>query len=194
LWNKVFIATLNLPDTLNFELAEDDVAKLSSGRQAAPPRPDKRQNLPIPNLLESLSRNTSSPPTASSSPTSEFAPGGGASNRREFLTTVTNALATFEPDGTKSQVRRKLTQPPSRVTSPTPPPGEVPRVNYGPGASSPQSRKRRVTVSDKMFADAKWTAEKQQFGVNGGLINAVKSAHDAGALQDYMWIGTLGMV
>lgn len=51
-----------------------------------------------------------------------------------------------------------------------------------------------MTVSDKLWADAKWTSEKQQFGVNGGLINAVKSAQDAGALQDYTWIGTLGMV
>jgi hypothetical protein len=45
-----------------------------------------------------------------------------------------------------------------------------------------------------LFTSAKWTPEKQQFGVNGGLINAVKSAQDAGALQDYKWIGTLGMV
>lgn len=45
-----------------------------------------------------------------------------------------------------------------------------------------------------MFSTAKWTAEKQQFGVNGGLINAVKSAENAGALTNFKWIGTLGMV
>jgi hypothetical protein len=49
-------------------------------------------------------------------------------------------------------------------------------------------------VSDKIFADAKWTVENQQFGVNGGLINAVKAAHSAGALTDFKWVGTLGMV
>jgi hypothetical protein len=51
-----------------------------------------------------------------------------------------------------------------------------------------------MTISDKVFSDAEWTAEKQQFGVNGGLINAVRSAEDAGELKDYMWVGTLGMV
>jgi len=67
-------------------------------------------------------------------------------------------------------------------------------MNYGPGAAPPQTRKRRATVNDKIFADAKWTVEKQQFGVNGGLINAVKSAAKSGALTEYKWIGTLGMV
>ena len=48
--------------------------------------------------------------------------------------------------------------------------------------------------ADTMFSDAKWKAEKQEFGVNGGLINAVRAAENAGELQDYKWIGTLGMV
>jgi hypothetical protein len=97
---------------------------------------------------------------------------------------------------TRPQYRRKLTQPPSRATSPTPPvPPEVPTlVNYGPGTSPPRWRKRGATISDKIFSNAKWTAEKQQFGVNGGLINAVTSAANAGALTDYCWVGTLGMV
>jgi hypothetical protein len=49
-------------------------------------------------------------------------------------------------------------------------------------------------VNDGIFADAKWTVEDQQFGVNGGLINAVKAAHRSGALTDFKWVGTLGMV
>ena len=182
---------MNLPDTLNFELAEADAARLSSEAEA-PTR--NRQNLPKPNLLESLSKNTtSSPPTALTSPTHEFSP--GHSNRRDFFTSVANALAGVDPDETRPQVRKKLTQPVSRATSSPPPkPLDIPSTSYGPGASPPRARNRRVTVTDKMFADATWTVETQQFGVNGGLINAVKSAHNSGALQDYKWIGTLGMV
>jgi hypothetical protein len=185
-----YIATLNLPDTLNFELAEEDVAKLSSSHQKG--TPDKRQNLPVPNLLEGLSKTTPLN-SVSSSPTSEFPP-TGKSGGREFFSSVANVLSTFVPDGGKSSARRKLNQPPSRATSPTLPPLDIPRLHYGPGSSPPRQRKRVITVNDKMFSDAKWTVETQQFGVNGGLINAVKAAHTAGKLQNYMWIGTLGMV
>ena len=146
-------------------------------------------------MLEGLSKNAvSSPPTAIASPVTEFPPGGSGSGRREFFTNVANALASLDVDGGRPQIRRKLTQPLSSATSPTLPPVEPPRVNYGPGASPPRAWKKKVPVSDKMFVDAKWTAEKQQFGVNGGLINAVHSAEKAGALPDYKWIGTLGMV
>ena len=108
---------------------------------------------------------------------------------------MSSALAALDTDGpTRPQYRRKLTQPPSRATSPPLPPVDASRASYGPGPSPPRARKRRMTVSDKLWGNAKWTAEKQQFGVNGGLINAVNSAQDAGALQDYTWIGTLGMV
>jgi len=51
-----------------------------------------------------------------------------------------------------------------------------------------------MTINEGVFSGAKWSAEQQQFGVNGGLINAVKSAYDAHQLEDYMWVGTLGMV
>lgn len=108
---------------------------------------------------------------------------------------MANALASLDTDGGRPQIRRKLTQPPSRAQSPPLPRVEPPKqVNYGPGASPPRARKRKVTVNDKIFAYAKWTAEKQQFGVNGGLINAVHSAEKAGALPNYKWVGTLGMV
>ena len=128
------------------------------------------------------------------SPPAELSLGGVGSSRRDFFISVANALAGLDVDGGNPQIRRKLTQPRSRATSPPLSPVELPRVNYGPGASPPRARKRKVPINDKMFADAKWTAEKQQFGVNGGLINAVHSAEKGGALLDYKWIGTLGMV
>jgi len=202
--------TLNLPDTLNFDLSEEDVAKLSAATGAtdkvtvSPLK--KRSNLPVPNLLETLSKNaSSSPPTASSSPTTEFPPSvtgqstlrDGAS-RRDFFANVASALqslGSLEPDTDgRPQVRRKLTQPPSRATSPTPP-TEPSKHNFGLGGSLTRQRSRKLTIgADKMFSDAKWKAEKQEFGVNGGLINAVRVAENAGKLQDYKWIGTLGMV
>lgn len=205
-----FIVTLNLPDTLNFDLSEEDVARLSVATRAtdkANVSPlKKRSNLPVPNLLESLSKNvTSSPPSAINSPTTEFPPSAGQSTlrdgatRRDFFANVASALqslGSLEPEvGGRPQVRRKLTQPPSRATSPDIPPTEPPKHNFGPGASPPRHRTRKNTVgADKIFSDAKWKSEKQEFGVNGGLINAVRAAENAGKLQDYKWIGTLGMV
>lgn len=96
-----------------------------------------------------------------------------------------------DEDLSRPSVRRKLTQPMSRATSPS---AHADRIIYGAGNGPLRPRKRAVTINEGIFAGAKWTAEKQQFGVNGGLINAVKSAHDAHALENYMWIGTLGMV
>jgi hypothetical protein len=52
---------------------------------------------------------------------------------------------------------------------------------------------RRLTRSrHASFSKAEWTIEKAEQG-NGGLRNAVRSATDAGQLNDKTWIGTLGM-
>lgn len=42
------------------------------------------------------------------------------------------------------------------------------------------------------FSRADWTIEPAEQG-NGGLRNAVRSASEAGTLEDVMWVGTLGM-
>src|SRR5271170_5132783 len=175
-----YIATLNLPDTLNFELAEEDAAKLyPTDNPGSPSRSGTRQSAPKPNLLESLSKNaSSSPPTVASSLTTEFPPGG--SRRAKFFASVTSALANLDPDiETRPHLRRKLTQPPSHATSPLLPRVEPPHINYGLAASPSCTRKRDLTVGQNLFVNAKWTAEKQQFDVNGELINAVKSAQNA---------------
>jgi hypothetical protein len=144
-------------------------------------------------LLEGLSKNTtSSPPTAVISPITEFPPATGGGSQREFFLSVASALGSLDPEGSRPQARRKLIQPRSSVTSPTISPLDIPHVNYGPGAAP--MRVRGVVTNDRMFASAEWTVETQQFGVNGGLINAIHSAQNSGALQDYKWIGTLGMV
>lgn len=188
-----YIATLNLPNTLSFQLAEEDVAKLSTEHQSTPSGSGKRRSFPMPNLLESLSKNvTSSPPTATVSPITEFPPAAIGGNQREFFLSVNSALGGLDPEGTRPLLRRKLVQPRSRVSSPILSPTDAPRVNYGPGSTT--VRNHGAAANDKIFATAEWTVETQQFGVNGGLINAVHSAQNAGALQDYKWIGTLGMV
>jgi len=184
---------LNLPDTLNFELADEDLRKLTVDNVfPTTPRTTPAKRIPKPNLLEGLQRNpSSSPPSVSASPTKEFPPTGPLGSRREFFANLTNALEDLDPDGGRPQFRRRLTQPPSRATSPPHQPIDMAKA---PGIGPARPRKRGVTISDKLFSNAKWTAEKQQFGVNGGLINAVNSAKDAGALKDFKWVGTLGMV
>jgi hypothetical protein len=181
-----YIATLNLPDTLNFELAEEDIARLPAQIPATPGQTRNRQNLlPIPNLIEGLR----SPGSRASSPTNEFPPAfgfGGGVGRMDYF-----PLENGEETQQRPPFRRKLTQPLSRATSP---PAQTDQKKYSPGNAPARSRKRGMTVNEGIFSGAKWSAEKQQFGVNGGLINAVKSAHDAHALEDYMWVGTLGMV
>ncbi|KAJ5120580.1 Trehalose-phosphatase [Penicillium bovifimosum] len=59
---------------------------------------------------------------------------------------------------------------------------------------SSYSRLRKAsTASRKLsFSRAEWTIETAEQG-NGGLRNAVRSATDAGVLDELMWVGTLGM-
>lgn len=51
---------------------------------------------------------------------------------------------------------------------------------------------RRHSRHASSFSSASWTIERAEQG-NGGLRNAVRSASDAGYLEDQMWVGTLGM-
>jgi hypothetical protein len=190
-----YIATLNLPDTLNFLLAEADAIKFSSGPQfTLQPIPQKKTE-PKPNLLESLSRtigSTSMPSSALPSPKGEFPP--GSANRREFFESIKQALSGLDVPSERPQNRRRLTQPPSRAASPTLPHSEVLKNTGDRVVGLHRIKKREKVSSDKVFEDAQWATEKQQFGVNGGLINAVRSAEKAGGLSDYKWVGTLGMV
>ncbi|KAJ5200215.1 Trehalose-phosphatase [Penicillium cf. griseofulvum] len=59
---------------------------------------------------------------------------------------------------------------------------------------APYARLRKgSTASRKLsFSKAEWTIETTEQG-NGGLRNAVRSATDAGVLDNMMWVGTLGM-
>ncbi|OJK05361.1 hypothetical protein ASPACDRAFT_74855 [Aspergillus aculeatus ATCC 16872] len=51
---------------------------------------------------------------------------------------------------------------------------------------------RRSQSRKSSFSDAEWTIQTAEQG-NGGLRNAVRSATDAGQLEDKVWVGTLGM-
>ena len=53
--------------------------------------------------------------------------------------------------------------------------------------------KKHGSISRKMsFSKAEWTIQTAEQG-NGGLRNAVRSAKDAGYLDEMVWVGTLGM-
>ncbi|PYH96981.1 alpha,alpha-trehalose phosphate synthase subunit [Aspergillus ellipticus CBS 707.79] len=60
-----------------------------------------------------------------------------------------------------------------------------PRVSYVPDHRGSHSRKSSFSYAD-------WTIETAEQG-NGGLRNAVRSATDAGQLEDKVWVGTPGM-
>ncbi|PLB54290.1 alpha,alpha-trehalose phosphate synthase subunit [Aspergillus steynii IBT 23096] len=51
---------------------------------------------------------------------------------------------------------------------------------------------RRESSRKYSFSGARWTIQTAEQG-NGGLRNAVRSATDAGQLEDQVWVGTLGM-
>lgn len=53
-------------------------------------------------------------------------------------------------------------------------------------------RKGSVANRKVSFSKAEWSIETAEQG-NGGLRNAVRSATDAGVLEEMMWVGTLGM-
>ena len=55
------------------------------------------------------------------------------------------------------------------------------------GARKPSIANRKLS-----FSRAEWSIQTAEQG-NGGLRNAVRSAKDAGYMQDLMWVGTLGM-
>ncbi|KAG2412615.1 hypothetical protein HFD88_010172 [Aspergillus terreus] len=54
------------------------------------------------------------------------------------------------------------------------------------------NKQRRDSSRKASFSGAEWTIETAEQG-NGGLRNAVRSAADAGQLEDQVWVGTLGM-
>ncbi|THC98692.1 hypothetical protein EYZ11_001826 [Aspergillus tanneri] len=68
---------------------------------------------------------------------------------------------------------------PNELHPPTPHPIDTPR-------------QCRESVQKHSFSGARWTIETAEQG-NGGLRNAVRSATDAGQLEDQVWVGTLGM-
>jgi trehalose-phosphatase len=53
-------------------------------------------------------------------------------------------------------------------------------------------RKGSVANRKVSFSKAEWSIQTAEQG-NGGLRNAVRSATDAGVLEEIMWVGTLGM-
>ncbi|KAL5364643.1 glycosyltransferase family 20-domain-containing protein [Aspergillus floccosus] len=75
------------------------------------------------------------------------------------------------------------TETPRDKVRPLQPPGPIPLYF---------NKQRRDSSRKASFSGAEWTIETAEQG-NGGLRNAVRSAADAGQLEDQVWVGTLGM-
>ncbi|KAJ5092152.1 hypothetical protein NUU61_007022 [Penicillium alfredii] len=99
-----------------------------------------------------------------------------------------------------------LNQPkPQAVLSPSPsilkhqdpiPPPKEPVLHKLPQVASTPAlvglKRAELSGRKESFSRAEWTIETAEQG-NGGLRNAVRSARDAGYLDEMMWVGTMGM-
>ncbi|KAJ5747231.1 uncharacterized protein N7511_008927 [Penicillium nucicola] len=84
---------------------------------------------------------------------------------------------------------------PSILKHQDPPVAKEPVSSRAPNAQpTPPSGQRWTQFANRKvsFSKAEWTIETAEQG-NGGLRNAVRSATDAGFLDQMMWVGTLGM-
>ncbi|GAO50684.1 hypothetical protein G7K_4806-t1 [Saitoella complicata NRRL Y-17804] len=180
-----FVASLFLPHTISFDLND------AKGEDNSLPTP--ANSLPVPNLLVTLGSAVPSPPATPGvdAPTTEFFfPSIGA--------TLTPAQSANPPsEGGRPGMKRMLTQPRSRASSPPPPNialGKAATLEGIPKPFTHQMRRRRQSSVDEttLFATANWTVEPSDLG-NGGLKNAIRAGEEEGKLSNRVWVGTLGM-
>jgi HAD superfamily hydrolase (TIGR01484 family) len=94
------------------------------------------------------------------------------------------------------KLQSTLSPDPSILKHQDPHPAKEPVPQRVPPAkpASPYSGLRKASVANRKvsFSKAEWSIQTAEQG-NGGLRNAVRSATDAGVLEEIMWVGTLGM-
>ncbi|KAF3937619.1 Trehalose-phosphatase [Dactylella cylindrospora] len=200
----LFVASLYLPYTINFHVAEKEEER---GRKpTTAPRPAALRipaaNEPQAGLIQSLasrigSRQPSPPPTPP------------VQNAEEIFFVkpplVSAGTAPVNPESAVPQkLKRALTQPTSRATSPPPAsileskaPAVAPEDRHHTVSGAPRAipiPKRKATLTDQsqLFSEAEWTVEPAERG-NGGLRNAINSALEAGGVDEVTWVGTVGM-
>jgi trehalose 6-phosphate synthase/phosphatase len=94
------------------------------------------------------------------------------------------------------KLQTTLSPDPSILKHQDPHPAKAPVPQRVPPAkpASPYTGLRKASVANRKvsFSKAEWSIQTAEQG-NGGLRNAVRSATDAGVLEEIMWVGTLGM-
>ncbi|KAJ5178077.1 Trehalose-phosphatase [Penicillium coprophilum] len=213
----VFIASLFLPYTVNFQLNNSHTR---SPNPSPPPsaNPTIEGITPIPKATASLFEQNIPGKTPG------LTPGATTDHERIFASDVgkveqekngypfplaieqDNRLLT-ESEGhspiwgattsfTQPKPMPLLSPSPSILKHQDPRPAKEPATQRPPTSEpiAPYARLRKgSTASRKLsFSKAEWTIETAEQG-NGGLRNAVRSATDAGALDNMMWVGTVGM-
>ncbi|KAJ5577862.1 uncharacterized protein N7459_006826 [Penicillium hispanicum] len=214
----VFITSLFLPYTVNFHVGN----ARNGSTQAAPPVPPAHavasSTPPLANAAASLfeKNNLKAQPGLTPGATTDheriFAENvAKAENEKTGYPFPSSASAEkqllTESEGHSPAwgATTSLTQPkPQTLLSPSPSilkhqepvPTSQPALqktpNVEPAAPHPRITKSEGPGRKVSFSRAEWTIETAEQG-NGGLRNAVRSAKDAGHLEDSMWVGTLGM-
>ncbi|KAK2793079.1 hypothetical protein FQN52_002227 [Onygenales sp. PD_12] len=200
----IFIVSLFLPYTIDFHLPKGaHHRRVSSARRAG----ERRHSADLHKKPLSYFRHHRKTSSASARPTAlkELAQLSAAASKKPskpegeqpgfpFPTNPDLQLAPSDPVSPTWGSRGVFNQPKAQ-----PPPSPAPSVlQHGistdipkPGPDKSQGPIEPI-LEKQNFADAIWTVEPSEQG-NGGLKNAVRSAVDAGFLEDKLWVGTLGM-
>jgi trehalose-6-phosphate synthase len=195
-----------LPYTINFSLpAAASNSPRNGSRRNSRPVPSKRRPITIETSKEapSLFKQEITPPQ---SPHAEvdhegFFAQAEASIKRHFpkQDDPRSAVAPSDPHSPAWGAGGSFVQPKSRASSP--PPASILEHNRRLAEKAAQLRRAGIKHSqtvtqneshDRVFAEAKWTVEPADQG-NGGLRNAVHAAARSGNLNEFTWVGTLGM-
>lgn len=196
----VYVVSLFLPNTINFNLPTSTSSSSSRSRR---PSALRRSTTRI-DHTKKPSLFTPREITPPATPIKEdfvdfFAQNDGTELRPHFPKQEgpRSTLAPNDPHSPAWGAGRLFNQPRSRASSP--PPADILKHNKiaekaaalgRAGIRQPQLG--RSDSHDRVFAHADWTVEPADQG-NGGLRNAVQASVRNGHLQDKIWVGTLGM-
>ncbi|CAG8950402.1 hypothetical protein HYFRA_00006895 [Hymenoscyphus fraxineus] len=204
----VFVVSLFLPNTINFELPSTrpntSHNATTAGRGRKPPAPLRRVTTKIDTTEQpSLFNHDITPPQTPTKDVDyhEFFAQKDAIERRTHFPKPDgprSIIAPSDPHSPAWGTGRLFTQPLSRASSPPPADllkhakiAEKAAALGRAGIRQPQLGGRSDS-HDRVFTHAPWTVVPADQG-NGGLRNAVQAAVRNGNLNDKIWVGTLGM-
>ncbi|KFA67307.1 hypothetical protein S40285_03637 [Stachybotrys chlorohalonatus IBT 40285] len=197
----VFVCSLFLPKTVHFTLpGAPPNGRHKPGRRftkAAFDAPPKTPKTPVAPELQPSLFNPQPEVTPPQTPTDEPASPDPFINEDGFRIQFPNESGS-PPDRRSSTWGGRANQPKSRANSP--PPAEISehsrllqkaRELGRQGVIQPKPLARSDS-HDRVFASANWRVVDADQG-NGGLRNAAEAAAREGKLDEYTWVGTLGM-